>query len=322
MSDDYLWDRSGTPEPDVKQLEDLLAPLRHDAPLRARPPHRRAYVAAGIAIAAAAAVVLWIAARPGTPAPGEQNVACGGDQGFRFIGQGGAVSCSGKQLSSGVLPIGGVLDTGPHRAELTIADIGQATLAPFTRVALERSGSDGHQLALVEGMMHARVSAPPRLFTVSTASARVVDLGCEYEIKIDKAGRGQIRVLLGLVELALPDGIVVTVPAGARAQIYPGRVPGLPYVETATPEVSSAIGAYQAGEADAVARILAAATASDAITLAELAMIDPAHRRSVLARLGELTLPPAGVTVEGAATDQKQLEAWVDAVVHGRVWKK
>ena len=32
MSDDYLWDRSGTPDPDTKQLEELLAPLAHDAP--------------------------------------------------------------------------------------------------------------------------------------------------------------------------------------------------------------------------------------------------------------------------------------------------
>ena len=28
MSDDYLWDRSGKPDPEVKQLEDLLSPLR------------------------------------------------------------------------------------------------------------------------------------------------------------------------------------------------------------------------------------------------------------------------------------------------------
>lgn len=33
MSDDYLWDRSGTPDLDIKWLEELLAPLAHDAPL-------------------------------------------------------------------------------------------------------------------------------------------------------------------------------------------------------------------------------------------------------------------------------------------------
>jgi outer membrane biosynthesis protein TonB len=33
MSDDYLWNRSGIPDPDTKQLEELLGPLAHDAPL-------------------------------------------------------------------------------------------------------------------------------------------------------------------------------------------------------------------------------------------------------------------------------------------------
>ena len=32
MSDDYLWNRSGVPDPDTKQLEELLGPLAHDAP--------------------------------------------------------------------------------------------------------------------------------------------------------------------------------------------------------------------------------------------------------------------------------------------------
>jgi hypothetical protein len=33
MSNDYLWDRSGIPDLDIKWLEELLAPLAHDAPL-------------------------------------------------------------------------------------------------------------------------------------------------------------------------------------------------------------------------------------------------------------------------------------------------
>ena len=33
MSNDYLWDRAGTPDLEIKWLEELLAPLAHDAPL-------------------------------------------------------------------------------------------------------------------------------------------------------------------------------------------------------------------------------------------------------------------------------------------------
>src|SRR5437870_3878255 len=34
MSDEYLWDRSGTPDPDVERLEALLAPLRSTPDVR------------------------------------------------------------------------------------------------------------------------------------------------------------------------------------------------------------------------------------------------------------------------------------------------
>ena len=30
MNDDYLWDRSGTRDPEIGRLEELLGPLRHD----------------------------------------------------------------------------------------------------------------------------------------------------------------------------------------------------------------------------------------------------------------------------------------------------
>src|SRR2546423_859785 len=30
MNEDYLWDRSGAPDPEIARLEELLAPLAHD----------------------------------------------------------------------------------------------------------------------------------------------------------------------------------------------------------------------------------------------------------------------------------------------------
>ena len=73
---DYLWDRSGPPDPDVARLEAALAPLRHRAPLRlpdtargadtARPrrPRRTAWIGGGAVLAAAAALALWWMLRP------------------------------------------------------------------------------------------------------------------------------------------------------------------------------------------------------------------------------------------------------------------
>jgi hypothetical protein len=79
MSDDYLWDRSGKPDPDVARLEKLLAPLAHEAEWRAPPlaagvsppadpraprrrlPARRAWIAGGaLALAAAIAIAVGV----------------------------------------------------------------------------------------------------------------------------------------------------------------------------------------------------------------------------------------------------------------------
>src|SRR5258706_13503461 len=174
MSDDYLWDRSGPKDPDVEKLEQLLAPLAHDAPLdelRLRRRRRVWPIAIGAGIVAAAAIVLYFAL------PRHPESTCTGGAGFAF--RGGDVTCGGGKIAMGVLPVGGSLDTGEHDAELSIAAIGTADLGPHTRVRLQESGAR-ERLALDVGSLHAKVDAPPRLFEVTTKHANVVDLGCEY----------------------------------------------------------------------------------------------------------------------------------------------
>ena len=82
--DDYLWDRSGPPDPDALRLERLLSPLAHDAPLdearlrRGRGPRRRPWLVAGIAAAVAAAAALILVLWPGRDAPVlRDSYACG-----------------------------------------------------------------------------------------------------------------------------------------------------------------------------------------------------------------------------------------------------
>ena len=59
MNDDYLWDRSGEPDPEIQRLEELLGTLRYQPkplrPLQLRP--RRNYVPL-LAIAATLAIAL------------------------------------------------------------------------------------------------------------------------------------------------------------------------------------------------------------------------------------------------------------------------
>jgi hypothetical protein len=312
MSDDYLWNRSGPVDPEVERLEKLLAPLAHDAPLddmRVQRRKRRApWFVIGVAIAAAAAVAIYVA-RPRT------QPACRGSDGFAFTGVGGSVSCDGTAVAHGVLPIGGELDTGANEASLTIADIGIAQLGKQTRVRLDRTDSSRHQLALDRGHMHAKVNAPPRLFAVTTKHAEVVDLGCEYTIDLDAAGAGSICVMTGIVELATKSGAVVVVPEGACAAIFAGQRPGLPVARGARAELVAVVRAYDRGEPGALDRLLAIAERRDAITLLGAAAID-ARARAVLERLMELSPPPdAEISVDSALTDPLHFGAWRNDVL-------
>ncbi|HUJ61700.1 MAG TPA: hypothetical protein VLX92_24520 [Kofleriaceae bacterium] len=316
MSDDYLWNRSGPPDPEVARLEQLLGPLAHDAPLRAVPPRRRRALALGIVvIAAAAGVVLWLETRARQAAP--VAAACDGSAGFHFVARGGQVACGGRELAAGVLPVGGVLDTGPHEVEMSIADIGIAELGAHTRVVLDRSSDAGHHLSIEHGHMHARVAAPPRLFQVAAATTEVTDLGCEYTIDVDARGAGAVRVAVGLVELATRGGLVIA-PAGTRTQILPGQRPGLPVADGASDALAAAVARYDAGDSAALAELYAAATPRDAITLANLAVVDAAARRGAVARLAALA--PHGYAADAALADPKILQAWRDAIVDQLAW--
>jgi hypothetical protein len=320
MSDDYLWDRSGPEDPEVKQLEDLLAPLRHDAPLasrdqrpassaaegqrgeidelrlRKRGGKRRMWIVGAVVAAAAAAALAIVIVRPRG-----DDAAC--TSGFAYERDG----------SAGVLCVGNTLDTGESRVDLAIANIGRAQLSADTRVTLDRTGADAHHLTLARGEMHAKVNAPPRLFQVGTPSTEVVDLGCEYTIRIAADGSGSIDVQFGQVELATKSGAIVVAPAGTHARILAGRVPGLPVATTASAELVDAVARYDRGDASALPTVLLAATPLDAITIANLAIVDVAHRRAILERLAVLWPPPDGTSVDAAMTPAG-LQPWLDDI--------
>jgi hypothetical protein len=244
---------------------------------------------------------------------GRVVVRAGAGSGFAFDGLGEPVVCGDAQVMNGVLPVGGRLETGAHEARLAIADIGEARLGADTIVVLARTDVRHHQLVLERGRMHARVSAPPRLFSVATRSTLVTDLGCEYTIQVDAAGAGEVTVESGKIELeATPDAVVVA-PAGTRASILPGKRPGLPLRRDASPALVAAAHAYERGTGTAAA-VLERAGPGDAITIVALAQLDP-DRGAILTRLADLAPPPPSVTIETARRDPTALAEWRDDIV-------
>ena len=62
MNDDYLWDKSGKPDPDIQELEEIVGTLRYQPRELEIPPQiqvgRKSFIARGFAIAAAVALVM------------------------------------------------------------------------------------------------------------------------------------------------------------------------------------------------------------------------------------------------------------------------
>jgi hypothetical protein len=75
MNDDYLWDKSGQPDPQIQQLEEILGTLRYQ-PKSLAIPRRRNYwpllaIAASVLLAIAAGSI-WLGVRSRTDAPKQQ----------------------------------------------------------------------------------------------------------------------------------------------------------------------------------------------------------------------------------------------------------
>jgi hypothetical protein len=82
MNDDYLWDKSGPPDPEIKQLEEILGTLRYqpkplEIPRDAPAPRRRNYFPLLAAVAAMLLVALlagavWLRVRSREELPPQQ----------------------------------------------------------------------------------------------------------------------------------------------------------------------------------------------------------------------------------------------------------
>lgn len=317
MSDDYLWDRRGA-DPEVARLESLLGGLAHDAPLAPLPPRRSRrglwFGAAGLAVAAAAAIALVVWRDGGAPR------GCTGGDGFAFRVD-GAARCDGAAVARGVLPVGGWLETEPGAAAaVTIADIGELTLAGGSRLGLTASDAREHRLALTRGSLTAQVVAPPRLFVIDTPGATAVDLGCAYELAVLPDGRTRLTVTSGVVELGAHDRIAF-VTIGHTVTTVPGAGPGTPVRVGAPAAWVELVARADRGDGAARTAAVAAAGPDDTLTLWNLlANATPDARAEILARLDDLFPRPEWILERDLVAGQPEATAALRDVLTSGVW--
>jgi hypothetical protein len=324
MSDDYLWDKSGKPDPEVAKLERVLGTLGHgDPPLRlpesTLAPTREplggvpafAWAMAASVLVVAGAVALWFGSQP---ASGWEVAILEG------------VPRIGAAAASGRLAVGEWLETDAgSRARVKVGRIGEVLVEPNTRLRLLEAGDRQQRLHLQLGTVTAVILAPPRQFVIETPSARAVDLGCAYTLEVDAQGGALVTVLAGWVSFE-DQGRESFIPAGARCATRPGSGPGTPYFTDASNGFKNALAMLDVADGDAaravaLAQVLPEARREDAFTLWHLlARLHGSERDEVYARLAVLVPPPAGVTRAGVmAGDRAMLDRWWEQLGFGEV---
>jgi len=339
MKDDYLWDGSGEPDPEVRKLETLLGRYRHNQPAPAFgqimdvQPMKRRWSLSGLRFSfqlAAVGAILLIGVttlfilrtrqtRNSGPAWDVARL-----EGSPRIGW----HAMGAATGPAKLAVGQTLVTdSSSRASITLDETGRIEIDPSSRLRLLASGPGRKRLSLERGTIHATIWAPPGQFVVDTPSAVAVDLGCVYTLHVDDSGAGLLRTTMGWVGFKL-NGHESFIPAGAVCATRPKTGPGTPYLEDASPSFRDALSKFDFVATTPPERnallgiILTDAQEEDALTLWHLlSRVSDADRPGVYDRLAALAPPPEEVTREGILRlDQKMLDSWWNSFGYGDVF--
>jgi hypothetical protein len=307
MKEDYLWDGSGPPDPEIARLEKTLGRLRlqpaeavgyRPGAAPARPRLWWMAAAASVLVALSA----WQMSLAPAPPTAWQISRLEGSA--RLGGQAAAVSMA--------LGAGQILRTGAA-GDLTLqADsVGRLDIGPDS----DLRAASSRKVELQRGSLHAYIWARPREFVVDTPSARAVDLGCEYTLTVNSSGDGLLRVSMGWVAFQSGD-YEAFIPAGAECVTRKRGGPGIPYFEDAADPFRQALAAFEAGREGALDALLSNARPRDGLTLWHLVTRVPAADRGrVFDRFAQLVAVPAEVTRSAAlAKDPRAIDRLWDAL--------
>jgi len=329
MKDDYLWDGSGEPDPEVQKLEKTLGRYRHNQPapqfdhVAETPKVKRPwnffhlsweYQLGAVAASLLLAVTVFLFMRQRSTRNLGPSWEVARLEGAPRVGW----HSLGEKSGPGKLRIGQTLVTdSSSRASITLDETGRVEVDPGSRLRLVTNGPGRKRLSLERGTIHAVIWAPPGEFVVDTPSAVAVDLGCVYTLHVDDSGAGLLRTTMGWVGFKL-NGHESFIPAGAICQTRPKTGPGTPYMEDASASFRDALSRFDfeshtPAERNALLGILLVdARKSDALTLWHLlSRVSDADRPGLYDRLAGLAPPPEGVTREGILRlDRPMLDAW------------
>lgn len=303
LDEDYLWDKSGAPDPETVELERLLGRYRHRREsFGAGRPGSAARWPRGAVIGlllATAAATLWVLFGPWHEPSRSQ-----GPSTTSYALRGNA-SVDGAGSTPRRVDLGDRLVVREGGAKLDIGELGSVILDPGAELRVERIEGAEHGFFLERGALHASILAAPRVFQVGTPAGLSVDLGCVYSIEVADDGSATLRVTSGRVAFEAA-GTSILIPQGAIAEADPEHGPNVPVFETASPEFVALVRELEGAQAPAPERVAALFLTNprDSLTLFHLARQarSRAVRERALAELESLhVVPVEGSLVDGEA---------------------
>ena len=260
MSDEYLWNRSGSPDDETVRLERLLGQFRYGRrkPASRRFPQRWLLAAAAALLAGVAAI--WAL----YPAPVTD---------WHFS-------------NGGRLRVGHWIETaGGIQTKIESTTVGEVKIDTDSRLRLISANGREQHFDLRHGTIHAFIWAPPGRFVVETPSATTVDLGCRYTLQVSQDGAGLITVETGWVAFQFHD-LESFIPAGAACVTRPGKGPGTPYFTDSSRKLKTELTKFESTkDPTALAALIAEARDDDALTLWHLLLrTEGAQRAQVFDR--------------------------------------
>ncbi len=315
MSDQYEWDKTGDATEEMNHLEGIMAHLRYDEPLAAV-AKSNSHAKRWLAFAVAAAVVLgigatlWLGRQATTLATNGCERAKEGSAWSVTVLR-GVPRCGNESITATAsLSIGTAVETDPESsAEILVANIGHVVLEPNSRMVLASSSATEHRMQLEYGIMHAQISAPPRLFLVQTPAALAVDLGCAYTLEVTPDDKTHLHVTHGYVSLE-NDKDTVYVPAGYRSDSFLGIGTTIPYASDAPAALVEAVRALvHAPHSEAAFAIVLGASTEPNDTLGLWHLLNHSdHCEAATRRIQEIAQLPGEAIA--SCSDSKRSGKW------------
>lgn len=286
-TDRYLFDPHAEVSDEVREIEEMLRPLRYGKPLRvARPRKFYALAAAAMIVMILGGVAVWL-----WTWPSERP----------WIVEAGSIDR---------MQVGQEVDADESLL-VRVARIGWMRVSEGSVLTLLSTKSNHHRLAMSEGTLHVSIWAPPRSVAVQTPAGEVTDLGCEFIVRAD-AKTTSVDVVSGWVRLDNERGESL-VPGGATSSMTAGALPTVPVFKSAPREFAEAVRSLERVWGDAAVDVaIRTARRRDVLTLLVMAERDARLRDRFVTRAAEMMPPRSAETVAAARRGNADaFEQWI-----------